>query len=275
MRYGADYNPEQWSRDVWAEDMRLMREAGVNVVSLAIFSWALLEPRPGEYDFAWLDEVIDLLQENGIDVDLATATASPPAWLSQRHPEILPQTEDGTVLWPGARQHWRPTSPVFREHALRLVRALAERYGDHPAIIAWHISNELGCHNIYDYSDDAARAFRVAAAALRHARRPQRRLGNGLLVAALHRVGSDPAAAHRAHAPQPRPAARLRAVLVGRGARSPARRGRRARRGDARHPVHDELHGRAERSGHRLPLVGRGCRLRLQRPLPAAWRGRP
>ena len=61
MRYGADYNPEQWSRDVWAEDMRLMREAGVNVVSLAIFSWALLEPRPGEYDFAWLDEVIDLL----------------------------------------------------------------------------------------------------------------------------------------------------------------------------------------------------------------------
>ncbi|RKS92942.1 beta-galactosidase [Microbacterium sp. AG790] len=160
MRYGADYNPEQWSRDVWAEDMRLMREAGVNVVSLAIFSWALLEPRPGEYDFTWLDEVIDLLHENGIDVDLATATASPPAWLSQRHPEILPQTEDGTVLWPGARQHWRPTSPVFREHALRLVRALAERYGEHPAIIAWHISNELGCHNIYDYSDDAARAFR-------------------------------------------------------------------------------------------------------------------
>lgn len=160
MRYGADYNPEQWSRDVWAEDMRLMREAGVNVVSLAIFSWALLEPRPGEYDFTWLDEVIDLLHEHGIDVDLATATASPPAWLSQRHPEILPQTEDGTVLWPGARQHWRPTSPVFREHALRLVRALAERYREHPAIIAWHISNELGCHNIYDYSDDAARAFR-------------------------------------------------------------------------------------------------------------------
>lgn len=161
MRYGADYNPEQWSRDVWAEDMRLMREAGVNVVSLAIFSWALLEPRPGEYDFTWLDEAIDLLHENGIDVDLATATASPPAWLSQRHPEILPQTEDGTVLWPGARQHWRPTSPVFRAHALRLVRALAERYRDHPAIIAWHISNELGCHNIYDYSDDAARAFRA------------------------------------------------------------------------------------------------------------------
>ena len=161
MRYGADYNPEQWSRDVWREDMRLMREAGVNIVSLGIFSWALLEPRPGEYDFAWLDEVIELLHANGIDVDLATATASPPPWLAKRHPEILPVTVDGTVLSPGARQHWRPTSPIFREHALRLVRALAERYGDHPAVVAWHISNELGCHNLYDFSDDAARAFRV------------------------------------------------------------------------------------------------------------------
>ncbi|CAN7414904.1 beta-galactosidase [Microbacterium sp. LjRoot45] len=161
FRYGADYNPEQWPRDVWQEDMRLMREAGVNIVSLGIFSWALLEPRPGEWDFSWLDEVMDLLHENGIDVDLATATASPPPWLTRLHPEVLPQTADGTVLSPGARQHWRPTSPVFREYALRLTRAIAERYAGHPALVAWHISNELGCHNIYDYSDDAARAFRV------------------------------------------------------------------------------------------------------------------
>jgi len=161
MRYGADYNPEQWPREVWQEDVRLMAEAGVNIVSLGIFSWALLEPRPGEYDFAWLDDVIELLHQNGIDVDLATATASPPPWLAKAHPEILPETIDGTVLWPGARQHWRPTSPVFRAHALRLVRALAERYRDHPAVVAWHISNELGCHNLYDFSDDAAGAFRV------------------------------------------------------------------------------------------------------------------
>jgi len=160
MRYGADYNPEQWPREVWDEDVRLMREAGVNIVSLGIFSWALLEPRPGEWDFGWLDDIMGLLHDNGIDVDLATATASPPPWLAKRHPEILPQTIDGTILWPGARQHWRPTSPVFREHALRLTRALAERYADHPALVAWHISNELGCHNLYDFSDDAARAFR-------------------------------------------------------------------------------------------------------------------
>lgn len=161
MRYGADYNPEQWPRDVWRDDMRLMREAGVNIVSLGIFSWALLEPRPGVWDFSWLDEVIDLLHENGIDVDLATATASPPPWLTRLHPEVLPQTADGTVLSPGARQHWRPTSPVFRDYALRLTEALAERYGSHPALVAWHVSNELGCHNLYDFSDDAARAFRV------------------------------------------------------------------------------------------------------------------
>jgi beta-galactosidase len=161
MRYGADYNPEQWPRDVWREDMRLMREAGVNIVSLGIFSWALLEPRPGVWDFSWLDEIIDLLHENGIDVDLATATASPPPWLTRLHPEVLPQTIDGTVLSPGARQHWRPTSPVFRDYALRLTQALAERYGSHPALVAWHVSNELGCHNLYDFSDDAARAFRV------------------------------------------------------------------------------------------------------------------
>ncbi|MER6788045.1 beta-galactosidase [Streptomyces sp. NPDC000658] len=161
LAYGADYNPEQWPRDVWEEDVRLMREAGVTVVSVGIFSWARIQPGPDTWDFGWLDEVMDLLHAGGIGVDLATATASPPPWLTTAHPEILPVTANGETLWPGARQHWRPTSPVFREHALRLVREIAGRYKDHPALVAWHVSNELGCHNVYDYSDDAARAFRV------------------------------------------------------------------------------------------------------------------
>ncbi|MDQ1595807.1 MAG: beta-galactosidase, partial [Arthrobacter pascens] len=160
LAYGADYNPEQWPREIWAEDVRLMREAGVNIVSLAIFSWARIQPTRDSWDFAWLDDIIGLLHANGIAVDLATATASPPPWLAAEHPEILPVTQNGETLWPGGRQHWRPTSPVFREHALALVRAMAERYKDHPAVCAWHVSNELGCHNIYDYSDDAATAFR-------------------------------------------------------------------------------------------------------------------
>ncbi|MFE4920418.1 beta-galactosidase [Streptomyces sp. NPDC056661] len=160
LAYGADYNPEQWPRDVWEEDVRLMREAGVNIVSVGIFSWARIQPTEHEWNFSWLDEVMDLLHAGGIGVDLATATASPPPWLTTAHPEILPVTASGETVWPGARQHWRPTSPVFREHALRLVRTMAERYANHPALVAWHVSNELGCHNVYDYSDDAARAFR-------------------------------------------------------------------------------------------------------------------
>ncbi|TGB09394.1 beta-galactosidase [Streptomyces sp. MZ04] len=161
LGYGADYNPEQWTREVWEEDVRLMREAGVNVVSLAIFSWARLQPTADTWDFGWLDEVMDLLHAGGIGVDLATATASPPPWLTTAHPEILPVTASGETVWPGARQHWRPTSPVFRAHALRLVREMATRYAGHPALVAWHVNNELGCHNIHDYSDDAARAFRA------------------------------------------------------------------------------------------------------------------
>ncbi|MFI5824378.1 beta-galactosidase [Streptomyces rishiriensis] len=161
LAYGADYNPEQWPRDVWEEDVRLMQEAGVTVVSVGIFSWARIQPGPDTWDFGWLDEVMDLLHAGGIGVDLATATASPPPWLTTAHPEILPVTANGETLWPGARQHWRPTSPVFREHALRLVREIAGRYKDHPALVAWHVSNELGCHNVHDYSDDAARAFRL------------------------------------------------------------------------------------------------------------------
>jgi beta-galactosidase len=161
IEFGADYNPEQWPRPVWADDVRAMREAGVTIVSLGIFSWARLEPAERRYDFGWLDEVIDLLHTNGILVDLATPTASPPPWLTTKHPEILPVDRDGRTVWPGARQHWRPTSPVFREHALRLVRVLAKRYAHHPALAAWHVNNELGCHNVHDYSDDAARAFRV------------------------------------------------------------------------------------------------------------------
>ncbi len=161
IEFGADYNPEQWPREIWAEDVRAMREAGVTVVSLGIFAWARLEPAEGRYDFAWLDEVIGLLHDSGIAVDLATPTASPPPWLTTKHPEILPVDRDGRTVWPGARQHWRPTSPVFRDHALRLVRKLARRYANHPALTAWHVNNELGCHNVHDYSDDAARAFRI------------------------------------------------------------------------------------------------------------------
>ncbi|WP_308467825.1 beta-galactosidase [Rathayibacter soli] len=146
LAYGADYNPDQWPEEVWQEDVRLMREAGVNLITLPVFSWPRLEPHPGEYDFDWLDRVIDLLWSNGIRIDLATATATPPAWLVRQHPEILPQTVDGTHLEFGSRQAYCPSSPIFREHVARMARVMAERYGNHPAVVLWHVSNEYGDH---------------------------------------------------------------------------------------------------------------------------------
>lgn len=136
-----------------------MNQAGVNIVSLGIFAWSAIEPEEDVYDFGWLDRIIDKLYHAGIAVDLASATASPPLWLTQKHPEVLWKDERGDACWPGARQHWRPTSPIFREYALRLCRAMAQHYRDNPAIVAWHVSNEYGCHNRFDYSDDAMRAF--------------------------------------------------------------------------------------------------------------------
>lgn len=157
--YGGDYNPDQWPEEVWDDDVRLMKKAGVNLVSVGIFSWAKIETSEGVYDFDWLDRIIDKLGEAGIAVDLASATASPPMWLTQAHPEVLWKDYRGDVCQPGARQHWRPTSPVFREYALKLCRAMAEHYKGNPYVVAWHVSNEYGCHNRFDYSENAEHAF--------------------------------------------------------------------------------------------------------------------
>ncbi|MFC6088869.1 beta-galactosidase [Saccharothrix lopnurensis] len=148
IRYGGDYNPEQWPEEVWAEDVALMRRAGVTTVTVGVFSWARLEPRPGERDFGWLDRVLDLLHAGGIEVFLATPTASPPPWLGHRFPETLPVDFDGHRLAYGSRNQFCPSSPVYREHALALVADLARRYADHPALALWHVGNELGqvCH---------------------------------------------------------------------------------------------------------------------------------
>jgi beta-galactosidase len=159
--FGCDYNPEQWSRETWVEDVALMREAGVNLVAINIFGWSHVEPEPGRFRFDDLDTVIDLLHEAGIGVNLGTGTSSPPPWLTTRHPEVLPVAADGTTRWPGGRQAHCPSSPVFRERALDLVRATAERYGSHPALKLWHVSNELGCHNALCYCDESALAFRA------------------------------------------------------------------------------------------------------------------
>jgi beta-galactosidase len=158
---GCDYNFEQWSPAVWREDMELMRAAGVGLVAINVFGWSSLEPRPGEYDFTDLDRIVELLHHNGIRVNMGTGTASPPPWLTRRHPEVLPVMADGTTRYVGGRQAWCPSSPVFRRHALALVERIVRRYGRHPAVALWHVSNELGCHNALCYCDASAQAFRA------------------------------------------------------------------------------------------------------------------
>lgn len=155
--YGGDWNPEQWDPAVWREDVRLMREAGVNLVSVGIFAWATYEPSEGERNFAWMDEVLDLLHENGIAADLATPVASPPPWLGVEHPDILPVDADGVRLVAGSRNHYSASSATYRRHAAAITRDLAERYARHPAVRMWHVGNEYGTA---DYGDEAAREFR-------------------------------------------------------------------------------------------------------------------
>jgi beta-galactosidase len=157
--FGGDYNPEQWSRDVWKQDIRLMQKANVNLVSLGIFSWAKLEISDGDYQFGWLDEVMDLLHAGGISVDLANATASPPAWFSSKHPEILPVNFDGIRLEFGGRQAYCAASTVYKQKAAQLTEKLAERYAKHPAVVMWHVNNEYGCHAPYCYCDASRDAF--------------------------------------------------------------------------------------------------------------------
>ena len=160
LLYGADYNPEQWPESVWREDMRLMKAAHVNMVTINVFSWALLEPAPDEYTFEQLDRIMDLLAEHGIAADLATATATPPTWMSRMYPDMWPVTRDGKRLSYGSRQHYCPNSDDYRRKAGALVRRLAEQYRAHPALAIWHVNNEYGDHTRNCYCDNCAVAFR-------------------------------------------------------------------------------------------------------------------
>ncbi|WP_043622206.1 beta-galactosidase [Nonomuraea candida] len=161
IAYGGDWNPEQWPEETWEQDVALMREAGVNRVSVGIFSWSLLEPVEGVFDFGWFDRVMDLLAGNGIGANLATPTASPPPWFATAHPEALPVDADGRRLHHGSRQGFCPSSPIYREKALRIAEQVALRYRDHPALVMWHVHNEYGCHNARCHCDTSAAAFRT------------------------------------------------------------------------------------------------------------------
>ena len=157
LAFGGDYNPEQWPAGVWAEDDALMRAAGVNTVTVGVFSWALLEPSEGRFEFGWLDSTLDRLAANGIQVVLATPTASPPPWFSFAYPDALPVTRDGVRRWHGSRDTYCAAAPAYRAACVRIAGELARRYADHPALTMWHVHNEYGT---WCWCDHAAAAFR-------------------------------------------------------------------------------------------------------------------
>ena len=148
--HGGDYNPDQWieTPEVWDEDMRLMKLAHVNSATVGIFAWSLLEPEEGRYDFGWLETVLDKMHANGVSAILATPSGARPPWLAQKYPEVLRVEESGVRNDYGVRHNHCLTSPVYREKVRRINRALAERFGNHPALSMWHISNEYSgaCH---------------------------------------------------------------------------------------------------------------------------------
>ena len=155
--HGGDYNPEQWPEDVWDEDVRLMREAHVNVVTLPVFGWVSLQPSEDMFTFEWLDRILGKLHAGGIAACLATATGSTPAWIDQKYPDILQVDSHGRRRKHAGRHVFCPSSPNFRRLATGLARRLAERYQAHPALLLWHVSNEYGN---YCYCDQCAAAFR-------------------------------------------------------------------------------------------------------------------
>jgi beta-galactosidase len=154
--FGVDYYPEHWPTWRWATDAQLMVEAGINLVRLAEFAWARLEPRQDLYDFAWLDSAIDLLAEHSMQIILGTPTASPPPWLMAQDPTLFRVDAEGRRLSYGHRREYCPNHPLYHEQTRRIVTAMAERYAGHPAVIGWQIDNEFGDRC---YCDLCRRAF--------------------------------------------------------------------------------------------------------------------
>lgn len=156
--YGGDYNPDQWDEATIAEDMRLFKKAGINLLTLPVFSWSKLEPDEGVYDFEWLDKIIDQIWANGIYVCLATPTTAQPAWLSTRYPEVLPVDIQGRKRTHGMRVFFCVNSLKYRERAAAIAEEFAKRYAHHPALAMWHVANEYGT---YCYCPTCQAKFRL------------------------------------------------------------------------------------------------------------------
>ncbi|WP_042259905.1 beta-galactosidase [Paraburkholderia heleia] len=162
MRLGVCYYPEHWPEAMWKDDAARMKALGIAQVRIAEFAWSRIEPAPGEFDWGWLDRAIDTLGAAGLQVVMCTPTATPPKWLVDQHPDILPVGADGRVRGFGSRRHYDFSSPAYFEASRRICEAVAARYGQHPAVACWQTDNEYGCHQtVVSYSPAAVQRFRA------------------------------------------------------------------------------------------------------------------
>ncbi len=157
---GACYYPEHWPEKLWEDDYRRMTDLGLSVIRVAEFAWTIFEPQEGIFSFDLFDRAIDLAHRYGLKVVFGTPTATPPAWLTHKYPEVLNVTRDGVAYQHGQRRHYNYNAPIYRELSARIVRKLAEHYSDHPAVVGWQIDNEINCEVNVFYSQADHAAFR-------------------------------------------------------------------------------------------------------------------
>lgn len=157
---GVCYYPEHWPEEMWEDDYRRMVETGFTIVRMGEFAWSIFEPEEGVYQFELFDRAIDLAYRHGLKVVLGTPTATPPAWLTERYPEVLNVTYEGVTLQHGMRRHYNYSSPKYRELCARIAAQLAAHYGNHPGVTGWQIDNELNCEISEFYSESDHKSFR-------------------------------------------------------------------------------------------------------------------
>ncbi len=161
MQFGICYYPEHWPEKRWQTDAQMMVEAGIEIVRIAEFAWAQIEPEAGRYEWSWLDRAINLLGNAGLRIMLGTPTAAPPIWLTRNHPDILRIDADGRRRDHGTRRHYCPNSPTYRHYSQEIVSVMAQRYGQHPHVFSWQVDNEWGGgHTARCYCDNCVTAFR-------------------------------------------------------------------------------------------------------------------
>lgn len=161
MQLGVCYYPEQWPESYWPSDASRMVDMGISHVRIAEFAWSLIEPAPGQFDWAWLDRAIETLHSAGLKIILCTPTATPPKWLIDQDPSMLAVDANGNPKRFGSRRHYCFSSEKFRTQSRRITSAIVSRYGNHPAVVAWQTDNEYGCHStVQSFSESAHQRYR-------------------------------------------------------------------------------------------------------------------